>query len=502
MLNRMLNAVSGGISRVLNPSAAWRARYEESVENLVALARVIETVQAASTVAEATSNALASVRAAFDWEYASYWQIDPQMNALKFVVDSGTVNAEFAAITRSSTFRKGVGLSGRVWQAEDVVFTPDIGEVSDCVRAPVARIAGVRAGICIPIFLDRNVIGTMDFFSNRSVELTEDRLAVFRAVGRLVSKALQTLRDLEHQREAKRNSDAVADVIRAMTSAEDSQQAIRMTLNAVRQSFDWKYGSFWRLNANRSELVFDADSGSVNQEFRDVTARASFAKGVGLAGRAWANKSLQFTSDIGAVTDCCRAPVAKRAGVRAGVCFPVVLFGEVQGTMDFFSTQSITLSKERMDALQLVAELVSQTLGKLMDSERTKLRTIELQTGIHDVLGVVDSATRTMAQLDASGMEIGGVIKVISNIAEQTNLLALNATIEAARAGTAGKGFAVVAQEVKTLAQETSKSTNDISLRVESIRDASRGAISAIEEIGRVMNQIQVDNSSGSLQLR
>ncbi len=168
--------------------------------------------------------------------------------------------------------------------------------------------------------------------------------------------------------------------------------------------------------------------------------------------------------------------------MRAGVCFPVILFGEVQGTMDFFTVQSISLSKGRLEALQLVSDLVSQSLSKLIESERSRRRNLELQNGIHDVLNVVESATRTMAQLDTSGSEIGGVIKVISNIAEQTNLLALNATIEAARAGTAGKGFAVVAQEVKTLAQETSRSTNDISVRVESIRDASRGAIHAIEQ--------------------
>ena len=86
-----------------------------------------------------------------------------------------------------------------------------------------------------------------------------------------------------------------------------------------------------------------------------------------------------------------------------------------------------------------------------------------------------------MGKLGESSAEIGNVIKVITSIAEQTNLLALNATIEAARAGEAGKGFAVVATEVKDLAQETARATEDISRRVEAIQADTDGAVTAIE---------------------
>ncbi len=80
------------------------------------------------------------------------------------------------------------------------------------------------------------------------------------------------------------------------------------------------------------------------------------------------------------------------------------------------------------------------------------------------------ATNETVQKLGTSSQEIGDVIKVITSIAEQTNLLALNATIEAARAGEAGKGFAVVASEVKELAQETAKATEDIARRVEAIQ--------------------------------
>lgn len=481
------------LAKILRPSLIWKERYQESIENVSALASVIELIQAADSFSKAISSALAAVRTAFGWQYASFWQIDPDADELRFAVESGEVNPEFAEITRRSSFRRGVGLSGRVWEQEDVLFVPDIGDVSDCCRAPVARTAGVRSGICFPIYLNGSVIGTMDFFTNQRIELSDSRLEVFRAVGKLVSATLQKLHEIELQTEARQNSNAISDVIRAISSAETCDHAVRMALDAVRQSFNWNYGSFWRMSPGGTELRFEVESGTVSKEFRDVTLSSSFAKGVGLSGRAWSTRSLQFTPDIGEVRDCCRAPAAKRAGVRAGVCFPVILSGEVQGTMDFFSTQTFTLSKGRLDALQLVADLVSQTLGRIMDNERTKKRSAGLHEGVQEVLVVVEAATKTMSQLDRSGSEIGGVIKLIGDIAEQTNLLALNATIEAARAGTAGKGFAVVAQEVKTLSQETSKSANDISVRIDSIRNASRGAIAAIEEIGRVMNEIQME---------
>ncbi|GIF31648.1 methyl-accepting chemotaxis protein [Actinoplanes utahensis] len=107
-----------------------------------------------------------------------------------------------------------------------------------------------------------------------------------------------------------------------------------------------------------------------------------------------------------------------------------------------------------------------------------------------EAVTAVRQTNHTVGKLGESSTEIGNVVAMITSIAEQTNLLALNATIEAARAGELGKGFAVVAGEVKDLAQETAKATEEISRLIKAIQLDSAGAVQAINEIGDVVDRI------------
>ncbi len=151
------------------------------------------------------------------------------------------------------------------------------------------------------------------------------------------------------------------------------------------------------------------------------------------------------------------------------------------------STAAATNTQTVSNGVQVVATNTEELVASIKEIARN---TSEAANISKDTMKRTQDTNVTITQLGASSQEIGNVIKVISSIAQQTNLLALNATIEAARAGDAGKGFAVVANEVKELAKQTAKATEDITNRINAIQGDTKDAVSAINGISHVIEKL------------
>jgi methyl-accepting chemotaxis protein len=157
-------------------------------------------------------------------------------------------------------------------------------------------------------------------------------------------------------------------------------------------------------------------------------------------------------------------------------------------------TSSVAAASEEASAnVQTVATAAEELSASIAEISRQIAETNKVS---QQAVDEADNASQSVAGLAEAAQRIGDVVNLISDIAEQTNLLALNATIEAARAGEAGKGFAVVAGEVKSLANQTAKATQEIAQQVESMQAATGGTVTTIESIVAVIKQIS-ENAQG-----
>ncbi|MGA2811958.1 MAG: methyl-accepting chemotaxis protein [Candidatus Acidiferrum sp.] len=455
-LNLLVSAVYDASRNYLGPMVTWeivtqkladekakkesQERDQEQSANVAAVNRVLEAVGRAASANEAARATLDTVKDGFGWAYGSYWVMDGVENALKFAVESGSVNEEFRRVTMEARFREGEGLSGRAWKNRDLFFIEDLAELKDCCRAPVAKRAGVKSGVAFPIMLAGQVVAMMDFFSLETLHPSAERLEALRNVGRVVSSAVErisaTEREAKLAAELKVKVDSILDVVRAAARGDLTREVTVRGSDAVGQMGEGLSQFFTDLRAS-------------------VTNIATNSQSLAAASEELSSNSQQMSAN------------AEETSAQANVV----------------STASEQVNRN----LQTVAAGTEEMSSSIKEISKNAGEAAKIATA---AVKVAKETNATVAKLGESSAEIGQVIKVITTIAQQTNLLALNATIEAARAGESGKGFAVVANEVKELAKETAKATEDISRKIEAIQENTKEAVGAIGTITSIINQI------------
>jgi methyl-accepting chemotaxis protein len=509
----------------------------DNLQDFAALASTVNALFACQHPQAVIQTALDTIRRSFGWAYASYWALDEAAQVLRFQQESGTVNPIFESITRKASFACGVGLNGRAWSTGQLFFVEDLGDMTDCCRRETAQAAGVKSGLCLPVFMGERLVGTMDFFMTEKLTLSDSRRQVMELTGQVVSSLLTQLTNAQQQLE---NAKAMLTIMQKVFAENSFDNAINLALHTIKDTFHWAYGSFWRLDTDSNALKFALETGQVTPEFSKVTQEASFAKGVGLSGKTWAANQLMFVEDLGDMTDCCRREAAQAAGVKSGVCLPINVNGQFVGTMDFFATEVLHPSPERLDTLRNVGNLLSNAISAIQRNEvdRQKANSIK-QTAVSlthyaDLLksgnlSILNAAQTSSSQADAvsrASLDISSRVSTVAAASEEMSATVLEISKQTARAAeTASRAESVshttrknvdvldnaareigkVIEVIKSIAAQTNLLALNATIEAASAGDAGKGfavvanevkelakqSASSVEDIRRRIEEIQ-----------
>jgi methyl-accepting chemotaxis protein/putative methionine-R-sulfoxide reductase with GAF domain len=408
----------------------------EVSENVQATSAALFVLAQATTPFDAAERILEVMRASLTWDFGLYFLVSEHDNALALAHVSGEVSETIVAACRQARLTKKSGTIGKAWRTGDIAVA-ELSSGSDGESDLEAEMhhAGVRRIIALPVMVGQQVAGVLAFLVRRELDVTESRRDVLRNVAILMSSSFERMAQVVNMRDLAASAEAVNRVLRRLNVASTASEAAHGALEALRDAFDWDYGASFTLDPATDELYCSADSGTSSEDFRKTTMRMRYRRGVGVNGCALEHSEFVVVDDLGNVEGEPRAAVARTAGIRTGVCFPVVARGEVVGTIEVWSKRSLVLSDARLEALRSISQVVSSTLERLEERDGFAK---SLQEFAAELVGVSTSLRASSAEQSASAQQlasaVGEVTATLSELRETSGEALRNAESVIAKA--------------------------------------------------------------------
>ncbi len=302
------------------------------------------------------------------------------------------------------------------------------------------------------------------------------------------------------------DSNAVNFLLMRLVNASSSESAIRMALDTVKESFGWTYGAYWKLDQVQNKLVFAAESGTVDDEFRRATQEAEYQEGQGLSGQAWQRRELVVVEDLSTLTHCPRVIPAKKAGITFAIAIPIEIGGQVIGTMDFLTQGTEAPTESRLGVMRSIGRLLGSSLERIMQREQLDLSKQRLEREVNELLRVAEAAAQgdltvevTVQGDDDLGQLGKGLAKmiadlkaVIAQVVESTHQFAEGSHVIAESASylsESSQDQAATIEEMSASIAQLSRAINEISGNAESARSQAEEGSQLAKQGGQAVEQ-------------
>lgn len=373
--------------------------------------RVLASITAIDKPDKAIRSALDELRKAFGFQYGSFWRKEPQREQLLFAFEVGKVSgSKFRMASQKARYGRAEGLLGVAWEKRTLTEVEGLTGLED-PRSPPAEEAGLVRALAVPIVVEDEVVGVIDFWASAECEMTAARKSAVHLVAQLLSQRFQRFEDLKVHREAAENARAVNLFTYAVSEAHGLEALFRAAALAFSSAFNLRYSVIWQPSPEGEGLEVTQEAGDAPAQVREMLLAARLKPDEGSVGEAWQTDQVVIETRI-------EDPVLSKNGAKVSVCFPLSTEEGKVAVMQVYAFGWMVVTETRRETFGALWKVLLQNLQRtererLMSRYDPMVNGASLAMVLADTSGSIvflnETAERLFSELQ-SHLPVGGPI--------------------------------------------------------------------------------------------